>query len=154
MRILYHGGSDTTAAAELGAEAVSLETLLRESDFVSLHAPLNGATYHLISSDELALMKPTAILVNTARGGVVNPQALFEALKNGVIGGAALDVTEPEPIASDDPLLTLDNCLIVPHIASSSVATRTKMATMAATNLLAGLHGDRLPHCVNPEVYG
>jgi len=99
-------------------------------------------------------MKPTAILVNTARGPVVDQAALYDALVSGQIAYAALDVTDPEPIAPDDPLLSLDNCLIVPHIASSSVATRTRMAVMAAENLIAGLKGDRLPHCANPQVYG
>jgi phosphoglycerate dehydrogenase-like enzyme len=91
-------------------------------------------------------------LINTARGAVVDPAALYEALRSGTIAHAALDVTEPEPIAAHDPLLELDNCLVVPHIASSSLATRTKMATMAAANLAAGLRGERLPHCANPEV--
>jgi glyoxylate reductase len=98
-------------------------------------------------------MKPTSILINTARGGVVDPKALYDALKSNVILAAGLDVTEPEPIASDDPLLTLDNCVVVPHIASASVATRRKMAEMAVDNVIAGLHGDPLPTCVNPEVY-
>lgn len=153
MRILYHGGSDKEAAAELGAAERSLDDLLAESDFISIHSPLNEETYHLIGERELALMKPTAILVNTARGGVVDPKALYHALKDGKIAAAALDVTEPEPIPMDDPLLTLDNCLIVPHVGSGSVATREKMGMMAAENLLAGLRGERLPNCVNPEVY-
>ena len=148
MRVLYHGGEDT------GAESVSLDELLRESDFVSLHVPLTEETRHLIGARELALMRETAILVNTARGGVVDPAALHEALRDGAIAAAALDVTEPEPIPPDDPLLALDNCLVVPHIASSSRATREQMATMAADNLLAGLRGERLPNCVNPAVYG
>lgn len=153
MRILYHGGSDTAAAQELGAEECPLDELLRESNFVSLHTPLTPETHHLIGPRELALMKTTAVLINTARGGVVDPAALYQALKSGQIARAALDVTEPEPIPLDDPLLTLDNCLIVPHIASASVATRERMAAMAAENLLAGLRGQRLPHCINPEVY-
>jgi len=130
-----------------------LDDLLRESDYVSLHSPLNDDTYHLIDEGALKLMKTTAILINTARGGIVDPEALYFALKNGQIAYAALDVTEPEPINLDDPLLTLDNCLVVPHIASSSVATRDKMAMMAAENLLAGVRGEKLPNCVNPEVY-
>jgi len=97
-------------------------------------------------------MKPTAILVNTSRGAVVDQAALDAALRDGVIGGAALDVTDPEPIAADDPLLGLPNCLVVPHIASASRATRGRMAAMAAANLLAGLHGEPLPNPVNPEV--
>jgi glyoxylate reductase len=98
-------------------------------------------------------MKPTAILVNTSRGPVVDGAALAVALRDGIIGGAGLDVTDPEPIPMDDPLVGLENCLIVPHIASASRATRSKMAQMAAANLLAGLRGERLPTPVNPEVY-
>jgi lactate dehydrogenase-like 2-hydroxyacid dehydrogenase len=153
MRLLYHGGK-AEAAHELGAEQRSLDDLLREADFVSVHVPLKPDTYHLIGEHQLKLMKPTAVLINTARGGVVDPKALYHALKDGTMAYAALDVTEPEPIPPDDPLLTLENCLIVPHIASASVATRTRMATMAAENLLAGLRGERLPHCINPQVYG
>jgi glyoxylate reductase len=154
MKVLYHGGSDRQAAQELGAEERSLDGLLAESDFVSLHVPLREETRHLIGARELHLMKRTAILINAARGPVVDPKALYEALRDGVIAYAALDVTEPEPIHMDDPLLTLDNCLIVPHIGSSTIATRQKMATIAAENLIAGLTGERLPHCVNPQVYG
>ena len=99
-------------------------------------------------------MKPTAILINTARGPIVDQAALYAALRDGVIGGAALDVTDPEPMPGDDPLLTLDNCLVVPHIASASRATRGRMAAMAAANLIAGVRGERLPTPVNPEIYG
>lgn len=154
MRVIYHGGSNKEAARELGAEERSLDDLLAESDFISIHTPLNDATYHLIGARELALMKSTAILVNTARGGVVDPLALADALQRNTIAAAALDVTEPEPIPHSDPLLSLDNCLIVPHVGSGTVVTREKMGMMAAENLLAGLRGERLPNCVNPEVYG
>lgn len=153
MRILYYGGSDETTAHELGAERCSMEELLAESDFISIHTPLMPETKHLIDAEAFARMKPTAILVNTARGGIVDPKALYEALQSSQIAAAGLDVTEPEPISPDDPLLTLDNCLIIPHLGSSSVATRNKMATLAAENVLAALRGERLPHCVNPEVY-
>jgi len=153
MRVLYHDTSQPAPPPDLNATPVALETLLRESDFVSLHVPLTPQTRRLINRETLALMKPTAVLVNTARGPVVDPDALYEALRDRRIFAAALDVTDPEPIPMDSPLLTLDNCLIVPHIASASVATRDKMARMAAENLLAGLAGERLPHCVNPEVY-
>jgi len=153
MRILYHDiARQEDLERELGLIYTDFETLLRESDFVSLHVPLTEDTYHLMSKDEFALMKPTAILINTSRGPVVDQRALYEALRSGEIAGAALDVTDPEPIAPDDPLLSLDNCLIVPHMASASVATRTKMATMAAENLIAGLRGEMPPHPVNPEV--
>lgn len=153
MRLLFHGGSDQAAADALGAQRVPFDELLRESDYVSLHAPLKPETHHLIDAAALRQMKPTAILVNTARGPVVDPAALYEALTSGEIAAAALDVTEPEPPAPDDPLLTLPNCLIIPHLGSASVATRAKMAAMAAENALAGLRGERLPHCVNEEVY-
>lgn len=153
MRVLYYDPSQPQPPANLRATPVDLATLLRESDFVSLHVPLTQETRHLINRETLALMKPTAVLVNTARGPVVDQAALYEALREQCIFAAALDVTDPEPIPPDSPLLTLDNCLIVPHIASASVTTRAKMALMAAENLLAGLRGERLPHCVNPEVY-
>ena len=135
-------------------ELTDLHTVLAESDFVSLHVPLTKETFHMISKSEITNMKNSAILVNTARGAVVDPQALYEGLVDGEIAYAALDVTEPEPIPMDHPLLALQNCLIVPHIASASTATRTKMAVMAAQNVLAGLTGQPLPYCVNPEVYG
>ena len=130
-----------------------LDTVLKESDFVSVHVNLTPDTYHLIGARELELMKSNSVLVNAARGPVIDPKALYYALKDGQIGAAALDVTEPEPITMDDPLLTLDNCIIVPHIASASVPTRRRMSTMAAENLLAGLKGQPMPNCVNPEVY-
>ena len=137
----------------LGATYVELDDLLARSDFISLHVNLTPETRHLIDSDALRRMKPTAVLVNTSRGPVVDGRALFEALRDGVIFAAGLDVTDPEPLPTDDPLLTLENCLVVPHIASASRATRGRMAEMAAANLLAGLRAERLPTCVNPEVY-
>ena len=153
MRILYHDiARRDDLERELGLIYADLETLLKESDFVSLHVSLTEDTRHLMSEEQFALMKPTAILINTSRGPVVDQRALYEALRWGEIAGAALDVTDPEPIAPDDPLLSLDNCLIVPHMASASIATRTKMATMAAENLIAGLKGEMPPHPVNPEV--
>lgn len=151
MRILYHDPMVTNPA--IPGTAVDLETLLRESDFVSLHTVLDEKTRHLINRDTLALMKPSAILVNTSRGPVVDGQALYEALKERKIFAAALDVTDPEPLPMDSPLLELDNLVIAPHIASASKPTRDKMSLMAAENLLAGLKGQRLPTCVNPEVY-
>ncbi|MCX6030769.1 MAG: D-glycerate dehydrogenase [Chloroflexi bacterium] len=156
MRILYYDPvcQDDPEASRLGAQCVDFDTLLRESDFVSLHVPLTPTTRHLINAEALGKMKRTAILINTARGPVVDHAALYAALRDGVIGAAALDVTEPEPIPPDSPLLALENVLIVPHIASASVATRGKMARMAADNLIAGLRGERLPNCVNLEAYG
>ena len=153
MRILVNTRGHEAEIQAIGAEKVALADLLGQSDYVSLHVPLNEETHHLISASELNLMKPTAILINTARGGVVDPVALHQALRDKSILGAGLDVTEPEPILLDDPLLKLDNCLVVPHIASASVATRTKMAEMAVDNMIAGLKGERLPTCVNPHVY-
>jgi len=137
---------------KLGVEFRDLKTLLAESDFVTIHCPLLPETHHLIGEEQFKLMKKTAILVNSARGPIVDPKALYNALRSRQIAYAALDVTEPEPIPPDDPLLTLDNIVIVPHIASASVATRTKMAIMAVDNLLAGLKGEKPPHIVNPEV--
>lgn len=151
MRILYHQRHASPAADALGAEPVDFDTLLRESDFVSLHVPLNDETYHLLDIRAFRLMKNTAVLINTARGGVVDPAALYAALKNGEIAFAALDVTEPEPILPDDPLLTLENIIITPHLGSASHAARDKMAVMAAENLLAGVRGEKLPNAVKNE---
>jgi glyoxylate reductase len=152
MRILYHDVAPLPdeVTGPLGATYTPLETLLAESDFVSLHVNLTAETRHLISSRTLALMRPTAVLVNTSRGPVVDQAALASALRDGIIAAAALDVTDPEPIPMDDPLVGLDNCLIVPHIASASRATRGRMAEMAAANLLAGVRGERLPTEVPP----
>ena len=154
MKVLYYNRTRREdLEVSLDVRYVDLDTLLRESDFISIHTDLNPSTYHLINAEALAKMKRTAILINTARGPIVDPGALAEALEKGIIAGAGLDVTEPEPIPLDSPLLRLPNCVIVPHIGSASVATRGLMARMAAENLLAGVHGERLPNCVNPEVY-
>jgi glyoxylate reductase len=132
---------------------IPLDELLAGSDFVSLHAPLTPDTRGLIGARELELMKPTAVLVNTARGPLVDTQALESALRGGQIAAAALDVTDPEPLPSDHPLLQAPNLTVVPHIGSASHATREAMADMAVDNLLAALRGDRMPHCANAEVY-
>ncbi len=153
MRILTHSRGNSEQSLAAGAEPCGLDELLEQSDFVSLHLPLTDETRQFIGSRELSLMKHTAILINTARGGVVDQAALYEALRNQAILAAALDVTDPEPIPMESPLLTLDNCLIVPHIASASVATRLKMAQMAVDNCIAGLRGEKLPTCVNSQVY-
>ena len=147
MRILYHDVQQLPedVTAPLGATYVTLDQLLAESDFISLHVNLTDETRHLINVRTLAAMKRTAVLVNTSRGPVVDQIALADALRDGVIWAAALDVTDPEPIPMDDPLVGLDNCLIVPHIASASRATRAKMAEMAAANLIAGVRGEPLP---------
>lgn len=150
MRILFY---DPSAEPEFGAQKTDLETLLSQSDFISLHVPLTDRTKHLIDADAFARMKSTAVLINTARGGVVDPLALYQALKEQRVFAAAIDVTDPEPLPMDSPLLELPNLIITPHIASASRATRSKMAQMAAENLIAGLRGERLPHCANPQVY-
>jgi glyoxylate reductase len=133
---------------------VPLDELLERSDFVSLHAPLTPDTRGLIGERELALMKPTAILVNTARGGLVRTDALEKALQSGRIAAAGLDVTDPEPLPADHPLLSAPNLVVAPHIGSATHRTREAMADMAVDNLLAALAGARMPHCANPEVYG
>jgi glyoxylate reductase len=117
---------------------------------VSIHTPLTPDTHHLIGVRELALMKPTATLVNTARGEVIDPAALYEALRAGRPGFVALDVTEPEPLPSDHPLLSLPNCLVVPHLGSATMQARLAMTRSAMANLEAGLRGEPMPHCANP----
>lgn len=150
LKVLY---CDPSAAPDWGATPADLDTLLREADFVSLHVPLTPATDHMINAATLGEMKPNAILVNTSRGPIIDHEALYDSLTSGRIGAAALDVTEPEPIGVESPLLKLDNCIVLPHLGSASKRTREQMAMLAATNLLAGLRGERLPHCANPEVY-
>ena len=153
MRVIYHNRSQNKEAEEqLGCTWVDMDTLLSESDFVVVLVPLGPQTHQLISTPQLKKMKPTAFLVNAARGPIVDAQALYAALRDKVIAGAALDVTDPEPLPADDPLLTLDNCLVVPHVGSASIATRTRMATLAAENIAAFLGGQRPPTPVNPEV--
>ena len=155
MRLIaYDEHQDKAAAKELGVSFVSLEKLLRESDFVSLHCTLTTESRHLIGASELAMMKPSAVLINAARGPVVDTDALVEALRNGTIWAAGLDVTDPEPIPEDHPLVSLPNCVVVPHIASGTISTRDEMARLAVENCLAVLRGKRPPHCVNPEVLG
>ena len=153
MRVIYHDPSEKNTQTDIKATQVDFETLLKESDFISLHTPLTADTRHLIDSEALSKMKSQAVLVNTSRGPVVDMNALYEALKEKRIFGAGLDVTEPEPLPMDSPLLTLENIVIAPHIASASKTTREKMSWMAAQNLIAGLKGERLPNCVNPQVY-
>lgn len=150
MRVIYH---DPTAEPAYNAEHVDLDTLLHESDFVSIHVPLTKNTHHLVNVDFLSKMKPNAVLVNTARGGVLDQTALYDALKSNRIFAAALDVTDPEPLPMNSPLLELENCLIVPHLGSASKRTRDQMSLLAAQNLIAGLNGERLQHCANPDVY-
>jgi lactate dehydrogenase-like 2-hydroxyacid dehydrogenase len=148
-RLLYSGSAPKPAVAgPVGAEFVDFSTLLAESDFVTIHCPLNAATHHLFDAAAFARMKRSAILINTSRGGVVDQEALYSALATGQIAAAGLDVTTPEPLPPDHPLLTLPNCVVLPHIGSASVATRTRMAVMAADNLVAGVTGQPLPNPV------
>jgi glyoxylate reductase len=146
MTILYHNRrQDPQAEAELGVSYATLPDLLRRADFVTLNVPLTAETRGMIGRDQLALMKPTALLINAARGGVVDHAALLEALEAQRIGGAALDVTEPEPLPRDHPLLKLDNLIIAPHLGSATRQTRQRMAELSVANLLAGLRGEALP---------
>ncbi|HEX6117676.1 MAG TPA: D-glycerate dehydrogenase [Solirubrobacterales bacterium] len=127
--------------------------LLARADFVSLHVPLGPETRGMIGEAELRAMKPSAYLVNTARGPIVDQAALGRALREGWIAGAALDVTDPEPLPADDPLLEAPNLLVIPHLGSATERTRAAMADLAVDNLIAGLAGEPMPHCVNPETY-
>jgi glyoxylate reductase len=155
LRLLYYSRQRRERELEraMEIEYAELDTLLQESDFITLHASLTPDTYHLIGDRQFALMKSSAILINTARGSMVDSEALFRALSTGQIAGAALDVTEPEPLPPSSPLLELDHVIITPHIGSASKQTRTKMAQMAVDNLIAGLQGEKLPNCVNGEIY-
>ena len=154
MRVIYYDVQRRPdLEATMALEYVELETLYARSDFITVHTDLNESTRHMLGAAAFTAMKPTAVVINTARGPIIDPVALHHALASGRIRAAALDVTEPEPLPADSPLLTLPNCIVVPHIASASVATRARMAEMAAANLIAGLRGERLPNCVNPEVY-
>lgn len=155
MTILYSGRHRNEAAEdELGAHFVELDDLLRRSDVVTLHVPATPETRHLIGRRELGLMKPSAFLINAARGAIVDQAALTAALRDGRIAGAGLDVFDPEPVAADEPLLGLDNVVVVPHVGGASLPTRERMAEMAAQNVLAVLRGEPPPSCVNPEVLG
>ena len=150
MRVLYHNRSPV---GDTDAEYRSFDDLLADADHVVVLTPLSEETHHLIDAAALARMKPTATLVNAARGPIVDPAALYEALRDGVIAAAALDVTDPEPIPADDPLLTLPTCIVIPHLGSASRRTRVAMADLAGENLAAALRGKRMQACVNPEVY-
>jgi glyoxylate reductase len=155
MKILYSGRHRCSPELEqtLGVEFVAFDRLLQAADFVTIHTPFTAETRHLFSDRQFEQMQRSAILINTARGAIVDSEALYRALDRGLIAAAAIDVTETEPIPVDSPLLGLENLIITPHVGSASRQTREKMANMAIANLIAGLKGDRLPHCVNPEVY-
>jgi glyoxylate reductase len=150
MKLIYFSRTRLESAREqeLQVSFAPLDTLLREADFVSLHAPLTPQTRHLIGSREFQLMKPSAYLINTARGPVVDEAALVEALRRGEIRGAGLDVYEREPELAPG-LADLENVILLPHVGSATIETRTRMAQMAADNLLAGLRGDQPPNCLN-----
>jgi glyoxylate reductase len=155
MQVLYYDAvRQPEAEAELGVQYRELDDLLRESDYVSLHTNLTEETRGLIDARALSLMKPTAILINTSRGPIIDGEALYEALKVGRIAYAALDVTDPEPLPAAHKLLELPNLIVAPHIASATVTSRNLMAARAVQNLVAGLRGEPLPYCVNREVYG
>ena len=153
MKILFY---DVIPRPEMekdfGAKKVDLEMLLKQSDFVSIHVPLMKETHHLINAEKLKLMKKTAYLINNSRGPVVDEKALYEALKEGRIAGAGLDVFEQEPAPLDSPLLKLDNVVVAPHISSASYETRSKMAEMVADNLVAFFEGRKPPNLINPDV--
>lgn len=153
MKILYSDvQASEIAERELQATRVDFDRLLADSDFISIHTDLNDKTRGMFSTPQFQKMKRSAVLVNTARGPIVDQKALHEALKARTIFAAGLDVTDPEPPAMNDPLLKLDNIVIAPHIASATVATRNQMAEICARNLIAGVTGQKLPAWVNPEV--
>jgi glyoxylate reductase len=154
MKVVYYSRTRKPDLEQrYGLEFADPPTVLSKADFISLHVPLTPETRHFISEREIRMMKPTAILINMARGPVVDLKALYTALSERWIRAAALDVTDPEPISPDNPLLTLDNIIITPHLGSASIATRREMCLVAARNLVAGLTGRRLEHCANPELY-
>lgn len=153
MPVLYYDvAASEKAEKDFAARRVDFDTLLRESDFISIHTDLNEKTRGMFGAEQFKKMKRTAVLVNSARGPLVDQKALAEALKAGTIFAAGLDVTDPEPPAADDPLLRLPNVVIAPHIASATVGTRNAMAQICADNLIAGVSGQKLPAWVNPEV--
>ena len=153
MRVLYHNRRQNPGAEQdLGVEYATLDVLLAQSDLVVLTVPYSPETHHIMNASSLAKMKSSAFLINVARGAVVDQGALATALAAGTIRGAGLDVTDPEPILANDPLLKMDNCLIIPHIATSTWETRADMTRLAVENLLRGLQGEPLAHCANPEV--
>ncbi|WP_159799873.1 D-glycerate dehydrogenase [Flavobacterium sp. MK4S-17] len=154
MNIIYHNRStNERAEKELGAQKVSFEELLSQSDVLSVHANLSAGVQGIFNADAFSAMKPTAIFINTARGQMHNEQDLKHALEKGIIWGAGLDVTNPEPMDKDNPLLYMPNVAVLPHIGSYVYETRDAMALLAAQNCIAGLKGEKLPKCVNPEVY-
>ena len=154
MKVLYHSRTrKRDLEKEYGLKYASFKRVLAESDFLSIHVPLTPQTNHFIGEKQLKMMKPSSILVNLSRGPVVDTDALHQALTKGTIAGAGLDVFDPEPVPTDHPILGLDNVVVLPHIGSASNRSRRDMHLLAARNLVAGLNGDRLEECANPEVY-
>ena len=154
MKVLYHSRTrKRDLEKEYGLKYASFKRVLAESDFLSIHVPLTPQTNHFIGEKQLKMMKPSSILVNLSRGPVVDTDALQQALNKGTIAGAGLDVFDPEPVPTDHPILGLDNVVVLPHIGSASNRSRRDMHLLAARNLVAGLNGDRLEECANPEVY-
>ncbi len=153
MRVIYTDTDDRhDVEREFGARRVELDELLKTSDFISIHVPLTPETNGMISTPQLAAMKRSAVLVNTSRGPVIDNDALADALESGEIWAAALDVTDPEPLPADHPLVHLPNCIVTPHVASATEVTRSKMSELAARNLIAVLSGEEPPRCLNSEV--
>lgn len=153
MRVIYSDMyRNERAEQEFGVEYVDFDELLSRSDYISIHTPLTLETRGLFGADEFRKMKNNAVLINTARGPVVDTDALVNALRNGDIWGAGLDVTDPEPLPADHPLLEIDRAVVCPHIASASETTRSRMAQLAADNVKAVLNGTTPPRCLNPEV--
>ena len=154
MKVLYHSRTrKRDLEKEYGLKYASFKRVLAESDFLSIHVPLTPQTNHFIGEKQLKMMKPSSILVNLSRGPVVDTDALHQALTKGTIAGAGLDVFDPEPVPTDHPILGLDNVVVLPHIGSASNRSRRAMHLLAARNLVAGLNGNRLEECANPEVY-
>ena len=154
MNIIYHNRSNNDLAEkELGAKKVSFNELLQQSDAISVHANLTDELKGIFNKEAFGKMKPNAIFINTARGGIHNEIDLKKALEDGTIWGAGLDVTNPEPMEKDNPLLDMPNVSVLPHIGSAVQETRDAMAVLAAKNVIAALKGERLVKCVNPEVY-
>ncbi len=154
MKVIYHSRTRKRELEKIhGFKYASLKRVLTESDFLSIHVPLTPETHHFISDKQLNMMKPSSILINLARGAVVDTEALYKALLKGAIAGAGLDVFDPEPVPPDHPILGLDNVVVLPHIGSASNRSRREMHLLAARNLLAGLKGERLEECANPELY-
>lgn len=154
MNIIYHNRShNEQAEKELDAKYVSFDELIRESDVISIHANYTPEQADIFNKETFGKMKPNLIFINTARGGFHNEKDLFEALKSGKIWGAGLDVTNPEPMSNDNPLLQLPNVCILPHIGSATIEARNGMSKLAAENVVAFANGEKMPTCVNPKVY-